>query len=376
MKVLRKLACFVSIFLWNPGAHASTANLRLPPKFKIEVFAESLPHVRSLSVSPSDTVFAGSFTYLDWTKKAYPVFALQDRDKDGKAEKVFRVAERMKSPNGVLFHKGTLYITDIDKIWTIANVEKKLGIKNEPKFFYDHVVKAGHHGWKILKIGPDGHLYFPQGVPHDIAPEDLTKPVGTILRIDLAKKDLTVVARGLRNSVGFDFHPVTMELWFTDNGVDGLGDDIPPEELNRANVSASAANLHFGFPFCHAGRIPEPSIPGASCEKYEKPVFTFPAHTAPLGLHFYTGKQFPAKYREGAFVALHGSMHRSKRLGYKVVFVRIKDNQVVESEDFVTGWLEGEKVSGRPVDFATLSDGSLLISDDFAGKIYRVTYTP
>jgi glucose/arabinose dehydrogenase len=227
-----------------------------------------------------------------------------------------------------------------------------------------------HHGWKFIRFGPDGMLYIPVGAPCNVCePED--ERYATIMRMQPDGTGLEIIAHGVRNTVGFDWHPVTNELWFTDNGRDWLGDDLPPDELNRAPQNG----LHFGFPYCHGGRIPDPKFgKKRKCDEFVPPVAELGPHVASLGMRFYTGKMFPNAYRNQVFIAEHGSWNRSVPIGYRITVVRIQDNRAVSYDVFADGWLQRGRVWGRPVDVLVTPDGALLVSDDRAGAIYRISY--
>jgi hypothetical protein len=275
-------------------------------------------------------------------------------------------------PVGVAFRDGNLYVSAVDRILRFDGMSKRLGNPPAPVTVRDDLPKERHHGWKFIAFGPDGRLYVPIGAPCNICKPDperfmliaSMKPDGT---------DRRTFARGVRNSVGFDWHPGTRELWFTDNGRDLMGDDLPPDELNHA----PRAGLHFGYPYCHGGTIADPEFGGErSCSEFVPPAQNLGAHVAALGMRFYDGQQFPAGYRGQIFIAEHGSWNRSKKSGYRVTLVRLNGNRAVSYEPFSTGWLQGEAAWGRPVDVLVLPDGSLLVSDDHAGAIYRITYSP
>jgi len=226
------------------------------------------------------------------------------------------------------------------------------------------------HGWKFIAFGPDGKLYVPVGAPCNICEPDADR-YATIMRMNRDGSGLEVYARGVRNSVGFDWDPATGELWFTDNGRDWLGDDAPPDELNRA----PKPGMHFGYPYCHGGMIPDPEYGHRRpCHDFTAPEQNLGPHVASLGMRFYTGKMFPPSYRNQIFIAEHGSWNRSSKIGYRVTLVRLENGKAIAYEPFATGWLQGEKAWGRPADVLVMADGSLLVSDDYAGAIYRISY--
>ena len=311
------------------------------------------------------TIFVGN-------RSGKKVHAVRDNDGDGKADQVFVVASGMnKRPNGVAFKDGDLYIAEINRIWVLRDIENNLANPPTPELFYDDYPSDAHHGWKYIAFGPDGWLYVPVGAPCNICLEQ--DPVyASITRLSSDGKTKEIYASGVRNTVGFTWHPETGELWFTDNGRDHLGDDLPPDELNRA----SAQGQHFGYPFCHGGTISDPEFGSQrQCDEFVKPAQNLGPHVAALGLKFCNSAMFPAKYKGDLFIAEHVSWNRSEKIGYRITRVKLNGNEAVEYSDFISGWLEeDESVTGRPVDILFLDDGSMLISDDYGGKIYRVSY--
>ena len=331
--------------------------IKLPEGFKIEVFASGLRGARSMSLSPSGVLYVG-------TLRGGKVYAVKE-------SKVFLLAKGLQMSNGVAFRDGHLYVAERSRIIKFVNIEKDLSQPPQPVVIYDKYPNERHHGWKYIAFGPDGWLYVPVGAPCNICKQE-DKRFASITRLNVETKEVEVYAEGVRNSVGFTWHPTTKELWFTDNGRDHMGDDLPPCELNRS----SKPGQHFGFPYCHGGSVPDPDFKQLSCESFVKPVQPLGAHVAPLGLKFYTGTTFPSEYRHQVFIAEHGSWNRSKKVGYKVSLVKLKGNEALSYEDFATGWLDEEtqKAWGRPVDVLNHPDGSLLVSDDWAGVIYRISY--
>ena len=347
------------------GQTSSFSYLNLTDGFTISVYAE-VEGARSLTKSPNGTIFVGN-------RSGDKVVALQDTNKDGKADKTYIIATGLKTPNGVAFHKGDLYVAEISRILKFSNIESQLD--NPPNYdvVYDKFPKDRHHGWKYIAFGPDGKLYVPVGAPCNICESD-DEVYASITRINPDGTGFEIVAKGIRNTVGFTWHPSTQELWFTDNGRDMLGDNIPPCELNRITKTGE----HFGYPYCHGSDIGDPEFGSKHhCSEFTKPAWKFGAHVAPLGLKFYTGTMFPEDYKNDIIVAQHGSWNRSKKIGYRLMRVSIKNNKAVKSEVFIDGWLDDttQNVKGRPVDVLQLDDGSLLVSDDYAGKIYRVSYS-
>lgn len=338
--------------------------IKLPAGFSIDVYAE-VEDARSMAISPSGVVYVGN-------KDKDKVYAIKDTNGDNKADKKWVVASGLNMPNGVAFHDGDLYIAEVSRISKIDDVESKLANPPAPTKVVDDYPTETHHGWKYIAFGPDGKLYVPVGAPCNIC-EPKEEIFASITRINPDGTGREIYAKGVRNSVGFTWHPTTKELWFTDNGRDMLGDDVPSCELNYA----PKAGMHFGYPYCHEGSVKDPEFGNKRpCSDFTAPADKLGAHVAPLGLKFYTGNQFPSQYKNKIFVALHGSWNRSKKSGYNVSLVKISNNKVTGHELFASGWLDekAQKAWGRPVDVLVLPDGSMLISDDQAGVIYRVSY--
>lgn len=337
--------------------------IKLPLGFKIDVFAE-VPGARSMCLGKNGTLFVGSMTNGD------NVYAVVDSNKDGVADKVYKIASGLNSPNGVAFKNGNLYVAEINRILRFDDIENHLSNPPQYKVVYDKYPKDGMHGWKFIAFGPDGKLYVPVGAPCNICnPGD---PYAAITRINDDGTGFEIFARGIRNTVGFTWNPQTKEMWFTDNGRDNLGDDIPNDELNVA----PKPGMNFGYPFCHEGDILDPEFgKGKNCADYTPPVLKLGPHVASLGLRFYTGNMFPDDYKNQIFIAEHGSWNRTVPIGYRVMLVKLQNNKPVQYLPFATGWLgDNGDVTGRPVDVQVMPDGSLLISDDRRGAIYRVTY--
>ncbi|MBB2149591.1 sorbosone dehydrogenase family protein [Pedobacter sp. LMG 31462] len=340
-------------------------DIKLPEGFKIEVFAK-VDNPRSMALGANGTVFVGN-------RDGDKVYALVDENKDGIAEKTYIIAQGLKDmPNGVAFKDGNLYVAEISKIWRYDNIEKHLANPPKPVLVYDKLPTDTHHGWKYIAFGPDGKLYVPIGAPCNICDNtDKDKRYASITRMNPDGTGFEIFANGVRNSVGFDWNPLTKDLWFTDNGRDMLGDDIPADELNRAEKPG----MHFGYPFVHAGDLLDPEFgKGKNPKDYTPPQAKLNAHTAALGMKFYTGDQFPKAYKNQIFIAEHGSWNRKEPTGYRVTLVKLDGNKVISYEPFASGWLKNGKAWGRPVDVLQLKDGSLLVSDDFANLVYRITY--
>jgi glucose/arabinose dehydrogenase len=332
----------------------------LPPGFQISLYAR-IPDARSLQMTPQGVLFVG-------TRKAGRVWALADRDGDGRAEERHLIARDLAMPNGIAFLDGDLYVAETRRILRYPDILSRLPKVPAAQVVYDELPPESHHGWRYLKAGPDGKLYLAIGAPCNVC---LAPGYAVIARLNPDGSRFEIFAEGVRNSVGFDWHPDTGVLWFTDNGRDWLGDNRPPDELNRA----PHAGLHFGFPFCHGRSVPDPEF-GRSrhCAEFVPPALELGAHVAPLGLRFYRGRQFPAAWRNVLFLAEHGSWNRSRKVGYRLMQVRIRDGKVVENKVFAAGWLQGQTAWGRPVDVAVAPDGALLVSDDKAGAIYRIVW--
>ena len=345
-----------------PGRLA-LSTLTLPPGFSISVYADNVPNARSMTLGPGGTLFVG-------TRTAGQVYAVVDANRDQKADKVITIASGLEMPNGVAVRNGSLFVAEVARIIRFDNIEASLDRPPAPIVVSEAFPRDRHHGWKFMAFGPDGWLYVPVGAPCNVC-ERPDARYASITRIKPDGSGLEVFATGVRNTVGFDWHPVTKELWFTDNGRDMMGDDVPPDELN----SAPAGGLHFGFPYCHGGTIADPEF-GAKrpCSDFTPPARTLGPHVASLGMRFYTGAMFPAAFRNQIFIAEHGSWNRSTPLGYRVMKVTLAGNRVTGYEPFVQGWLQGRKPWGRPVDVLVMPDGALLVSDDLAGAIYRISY--
>ncbi|MEO9474742.1 MAG: sorbosone dehydrogenase family protein [Cyclobacteriaceae bacterium] len=337
--------------------------LVLPDGFKIDVYAR-VKSARSMAMGDDGTLFIGS-------RGHDKVYAVKDTDGDFKADEIYTIASDLRNPNGVAFKDGALYIADVSKLWRYDNIEATLG-NPYGELVYDDYPTDGHHGWKYIAFGPDGKLYVPVGAPCNLC-ESKNEIYASITRMNPDGSDREIYASGVRNTVGFTWHPETGVMYFTDNGRDMLGDDIPPCELNRATEKGQ----HFGYPYCHGGDIKDPEYGDKRpCSDFVRPVQKLGPHVAPLGLKFYTGDMFPASYKNKILIAEHGSWNRPDKIGYRVTMVAEQNGKGQSYEPFIYGWLnETEQTSwGRPVDVLVLQDGSILISDDQSGTIYRVTY--
>lgn len=340
--------------------------IKLPPGFTISVYAR-VDNARGMVLSKQGTLFVGN-------RSGDKVYAVKDTDGDLVADKTYVIDKGLKMPNGVALKDGDLYVAALSKILKYENIENMLDNPPKPTIIFDGFPSDRLHGWKYIAFGPDGKLYVPVGAPCNVCDKE-NEIYATITRLDIENPKPEIIARGVRNSVGFDWDPQTGDLWFTDNGRDMMGDDIPPCELNHLQNIGQ----HFGFPYCHGGIITDPKYGAAeSCKQYKKPAWKFKAHVAPLGVKFYTGKQFPEKYTNAVFIAQHGSWNRTKKIGYRIMVGFKTGNKINKMEVFASGWLDdkSQKAWGRPVAFAQMPDGSLLVSDDYADVIYRIAYNP
>ncbi|MBR8313799.1 sorbosone dehydrogenase family protein [Burkholderia dolosa] len=336
--------------------------LAVPAGFRVEVLTDAVPTAREMAWSPRGILYVGT--------REGRVHALVMRE--GRITARHVVASGLDMPVGVAYRDGALYISAVSRILRIDRVDERLAKPPTPAIVTDALPTQPNHGWKFIAFGPDGKLYVPIGAPCNVCMPDRDR-YAIIARMNADGSGREVFARGIRNTVGFAWHPESHELWFTDNGRDMMGDDVPDDKLNRA----PRAGLDFGFPYCHGGDTPDPEFGSAGvCARYQPPVLKLGAHVAALGMRFYTGSMFPASYRNNVFIAEHGSWNRSTKVGYRVMRVVVStDGTHARQTPFVTGWLRADgTVWGRPADVLPLPDGSLLISDDYAGAIYRVTY--
>lgn len=333
--------------------------VKLPPGFQISVWAEGLSNARSLTIGDKGTVFVG-------TRLVGNVYAVVDR---GNSREVKLVAKGLHRPNGVAFKDGALYVAELSRVLRFDDIEARLDNPPSPIVVFDNLPKDEPHGWKFMALGPDGKLYFNIGAPCNICEPPPTH--AHIVRVNTDGTGYEVFASGVRNSVGMDWHPVTKELYFTDNGRDWLGDDVPGDELNHA----PRPGLHFGFPYCHQGDVLDPEFGrGRSCNAYAPPLLNAGLHVAALGMRFYNGNMFPPEYQNRIVIALHGSWNRTQKTGFNVMQVTLTPGQSPKYEVFAEGWLQGEEFWGRPVDVQVMRDGSLLVSDDWNGALYRIAY--
>lgn len=337
--------------------------IQLPPGFKVELYATGVPNARSLTLGSGGTVFVGS-------RRAGKVYALVGNGRGDRASEVITIARGLNTPNGVAFHDGSLYVAEVSRVLRYDDIEARLKNPPVPVVVSTELPLTKQHEWRFIRFGPDGWLYMGVGAPCNVC-ESTDKRVARILRMHADGSGMETYALGVRNSVGFDWQPESKEMWFTENGRDNMGDDIPPDELNYA----PRAGMNFGFPYCHGKDIADPQFgSGHSCAEFVAPAWSLPAHVAAVGMRFYTGGMFPEEYRGGIFIAEHGSWNRSVPIGYRVSRVVVEGDRAVKYEAFAQGWLEGGMHWGRPVDVLVMPDGALLVSDDFAGAIYRISY--
>ena len=355
----------LSCSLVGQSPEIDLSKIKMPPGFEISIYSDQVPGARSLALSENGTLFVST------RRGGGNVFAVVDTDGDKKADKTYTIATGLNTPNGVALRNGSLYVAEINRILRYDDIENRLDNPPEPVVVYDELPTDRHHGWKYIAFGPDDKLYVPIGAPCNIC--DPGEPYASIWRMDPDGTNMEPFATGVRNTVGFTWHPETGEMWFTDNGRDMLGDDVPPDELNHAPEKG----MHFGYPYFHGGDIPDPEFgEGRKMEDYAPPARRLGPHVASLGLEIYDGDMFPEEYRHQIFIAEHGSWNRSKKIGYRISLVRLdEDHNTTGYEPFAEGWLQGEEAWGRPVDLEQMPDGSLLISDDDAGVVYRVAYS-
>jgi glucose/arabinose dehydrogenase len=338
--------------------------IKLPAGFRIEAFADEVPGARSMVMGTGGTLFVG-------TRREGVVYALVDRDRDHRVDEVYTIARGLEMPNGVAFRNGALYVAEVSRILRYDGIESRLSNPPDPVIVRDDYPTDRSHGWKYIAFGPDGLLYVPIGAPCNVCLRSDERYAG-ITRMRPDGSAFEIYATGVRNTVGFTWHPETGDLWFTDNGRDWLGDDLPPDELNRA----TKAGLHFGFPHVHGRSVVDPDYgEGRAPREFTLPVQELGPHVAALGVKFYTGTMFPEEYRGQILIAEHGSWNRSVPIGYRLSLVRLDARgRATSYEVFAEGWLDDGNVWGRPVDILVLSDGSIVVSDDRAGAVYRIRY--
>ena len=355
----KKLAPVAPPPLPTPAAKLPIDKLKVPAGFKVEVYASGIKNARSLRMGDKGTLFVSNW-------QANKVWAVTDNGKKAKA-----IYEGLDWPNGIAFHNGTLYIAEHEKISKAENIEDNLDNPPKLQMIYDKLTKERPHGWRFLAVGPDDRLYVAAGAPCNICMPPETHAQMRSIKLD--GSDEQVVARGIRNTVGFDFNPKNGQLYFTDNNRDWMSEDLPNCELNRIS---QPGKQHFGFPYCHQGNIADPEFGwGHDCKDYTPPIALLGPHTAPLGMRFYTGTMFPEKYRNAIFIALHGPWNKTKKEGAGIMVVYLDDEGNAKSQEFfMTGFIENNNYISRPVDVEVMKDGSLLVSDDWNGAVYRITY--
>lgn len=355
------------------SAQPQLNKLNVPPGFRVSVYTDKVPGARQMVLHENGTLFVGSII-------PNSVYAVMDRNKDGKADDVITIASDLNKPNGVAVRDGALYVAEIPRILKYENIEGQLAkpvvdAKGERQFsskvINDQMPNVEWHGYKYIRFGPDGWLYFGLGAPCNVCirPDER---FGTMMRMRPDGSNLEIFAKGIRNTVGFDWHPQTKQLWFTDNGRDYLGENLPPDELN----CAPEKGMHFGFPYRYGNNVPDPEygVKAPKDAKFTPPAMALGPHVASLGMRFYTGNMFPQKYRGNVFIAEHGSWNRDKKIGYRISMVTMDNGKAAKYETFLSGFHQGDDAWGRPVDICIMPDGSMLVSDDRCGAIYRITY--
>jgi glucose/arabinose dehydrogenase len=369
--VLAAAAALITACASQPGSAAAPLDsVRLPPGFRISLFASGLDGARSMALGEKGTLFVG-------TMDRGVVYALPGAADPGAAEadpagrRIRVIARGLTMPNGVAFRGGSLYVAEVSRILRLDGIEDSLSAPPRPVVVFDRLPGDFHHGWKFIRFGPDGNLYVPIGAPCNLC--DRGDPYASITRIRPDGTGFQIVARGVRNTVGFDWDPSDGTLWFTDNGRDMMGNDLPPDELNRA----PRAGMHFGYPYFHGSGIRDPELgKGKDAAAYTPAERELGPHVAALGMRFYTGSMFPEEYRGQVFIAEHGSWNRSTPIGYRISLVKLQGGRAVSYETFAEGWLQDGTAWGRPVDVLVMPDGALLVSDDRAGAIYRISCQP
>ena len=332
--------------------------IELPDGFHIEIYADNIPNARAMDLAEDGTLFVGS-------RDKGNIYAVTP------GKNVMLLDEGLAMPAGLDYYEGDLYVSAVSKILKYPDILSNLSDPPEPEVVYDEYPTDNWHGWKFIKFGPDGKLYVPVGAPCNVCLEE--DPIyASITRMDKDGSNMEIIAHGVRNTVGFAWHPESKNLWFTENGRDYMGDNLPPDEINKLTETGQ----HFGFPFVHGDDVKDPEFWEKRPEGFEwvKPQVNLDAHVAALGMRFYTADMFPEKYRGGIFFAEHGSWNRSSKIGYRVMFTPVVNGEARGKEVFAAGWLQGEEVWGRPVDVEIMPDGSMLVSDDMAGSIYRIYY--
>ncbi len=362
--MLRKTLLLFSLVLPSAviAATLPLQNIKVPQGFHISIYARNVPGARQMALGKNGVVYVGTRTGN--------VYAVLPEKNFSEAREVITLAKNLDAPNGVAVRDGDLYVAEISRILRYDNIAEHLKNSEKPAVAVSHLSKQTRHAPRVIHFGPDGLLYVSIGMPCNTC-LPANKHLGSIIRMQANGKDKQVFAKGIRNSVGFAWSPKTNILWFSDNGQDWLGNNLPPDEINRAPSMV----MNFGFPYFYGNNVPAPKYGTMRSSKgMTPPVYDLPAHVAPLGIMFYSGNMFPKKYRNQLFVAEHGSWNRSSKVGYQVVSLQIKNAKVISAKPFASGWLQKQNFWGRPVALLQLPDGSLLISDDYAGVIYRIRY--
>ncbi|MBX3332932.1 MAG: sorbosone dehydrogenase family protein [Nitrospira sp.] len=361
------LVCaLLTLFVFGSRIEAGRLSLdtiKLPPGFTIALYTDKVPNARGMALGQDGVLFVG-------TRDKGDVYAVLDKDGDQRADEVLTIARGLQMPVGVAYRKGSLYVSAVDRILRFDKIDAHLKDVPPPVVVTDGFPKETSHGWKFIAFGPDGKLYVPVGAPCNICEPDPDR-YALIGRLNPDGSGYEIVARGVRNSVGFDWDPTTHELWFTENGRDYLGDNQPPDELNHAEKPG----LHFGYPYCHGNNLSDPEYGRTrACREFTAPAAELGPHVASLGMRFYTGDMFPKEYRNQIVIAEHGSWNRSEKSGYRITMVSRDGQGHMRYSVFAEGWLQGQRAWGRPVDVMVMPDGALLVSDDMAGAIYRISY--
>ena len=366
------LGFLLTLLTKNADAQPDLSKLKLPPGFKVSLYADGVPGARQMALSPEGTLYIGTIV-------PNKVYALPDRNRDGKPDSIITLVENLNRPNGVAFHNGALYIAEIGRITRYDAIEKNLDrvASLKPTVVNEELPTREWHGYKYIRFGPDGLLYVPVGAPCNVCVIEDEPRFATLMRMNADGRNAHVFASGIRNTVGFDWHPKTKEIWFTDNGRDYLGNNLPPDELN----CAPRKGLHFGFPYRYGMNVPDPEFgylkpDNGDKHQFEAPRVPLGPHVASLGMRFYTGAQFPAEYQGSILICEHGSWNRSKKIGYRISRVTLdkKSGEPIKYQPFMEGFRQEETFWGRPVDLLQMPDGSILVSDDFAGCVYRIHY--
>lgn len=368
---MHKIFFIIVFFLIGSLAYAETSDshqtsdlpldkIKLPPGFSIQIWT-TVPDAKSLAIGKQGTVFVTS-------KATGSIYAISQSDSNEKQTRI--IANGLKSPSGIAYYDGALYVIALNRISRFDQIENNLDRINEPIIIYENLPKESFHSTRYMAVGPDNLLYVTVGAPCDACEAD-SMQYALIARLNPNGSNFEVYAQGVRNSLGLDWHPKTNTLWFSDIGRDWMGEDIPPDELNHA----AAQGLHFGFPYCHASDILDPKF-GAKrgCNKSQSPITELEPHVSPHGIKFYSGRMFPPKYHDQLIIAEHGSWNRRSPVGFRLQHFQMENNQIVSKEIFAEGWFNDQKAWGRPTDLLVMPDGSLLVSDDLAGVIYQISY--